>query len=267
MPVHFNSFIADKQEELKKNLFSNIVTKYTQEPEEISASNDKMKLHMSNYIREVNTNEILGKAVITLVINHNDKNLQIVDVDITLKNDNIIILEFEKKLSPSSEANEYYDVISDDGAHFQIETVNRYCLDKEDIVNTKQKVSLSAFPFRLNIFENEDEMNKALGFKEPIEVANTGMNVNGYSTKMMGVGGLFTGNFDEPSSIIIGEIEYYRDVTLKIADIDIDFTIIYINTAIGILPVATSRENFKLDKLEKGNLLVMITDLKADFKV
>lgn len=29
MPVHFNSFIADKEEGLRKKLFSDIVTKYT----------------------------------------------------------------------------------------------------------------------------------------------------------------------------------------------------------------------------------------------
>ena len=29
MPVHFNSFIPDKEEELKTNLFANIVQKYS----------------------------------------------------------------------------------------------------------------------------------------------------------------------------------------------------------------------------------------------
>lgn len=267
MPVHFNSFIADKEEDLKTKLFSSIVTKYTQDTEDICASNDKKKIHMTNYIREENTKEILGKVVITLVVNYEEHQLQIVDVDITLKNDNITTLEFEKKLKPSSEANEYYDVIAEEGAHFQIETVSRYSLEKEDIVNTKQRVSLSAFPFQLDIYENEDELNKALGFEKPIEVGNTGMMVRGYSSKMMAVGGVFTGKYEEPCSFIIGEVEYYRDVTINIADEKIDFTIIYINTATGMMPVATNRENFKLEKLQKGNLLATLADVKADFKI
>lgn len=266
MPVHFNSFIADKEEELKNKLFSSIVTKYTQDAEDVYASDDKKKIHMSNFIREVTTNEIMGKVVITLIVNDEVHELQIVDVDITLKNDNISTLQFENKLDPSSEANEYWDVISEDGAHFQIETVNRYSLNKDTIVNTNQKVSLSVFPFQLDLYENEDELNKALGFEKPVQVADTGMMVKGFSSKMMAVGGVFTGKFNEPCSFIIGEIEYYRDVTLNIADVNIDFTIVYINTAIGIMPVATNRKNFKLDQLKKGNLLATLADVKADFK-
>lgn len=35
MPVHFNSFIADKDDKLKAKLFSNIVTKYVKNADNI----------------------------------------------------------------------------------------------------------------------------------------------------------------------------------------------------------------------------------------
>lgn len=264
MPVHFNSFIADKEEELKTNLFSNIVQKYTQDAEDIFVSEDKKSIHMTNYIREINTNEIIGKVVITLKVR--DNAIEIVDTDITIKNPNITKLHFDEKLQQSSEANEYYTVISDDDSHFQIETVNRYSLKSENIEGTDQKVYLSAFPFQLDLYSNENEMNSALGFKEPIKVGNTDMYVNGYSTNMMAVGNVLSGKSDEPSSFIIGIIEDYKDVIVKIADINISYTIIYINTAIGTLPVAVHRANFDLSKLQKGNILAMFADVKADFK-
>ena len=49
MPVHFNSFIADREEELKKNLFANMVSKYTQDAEDIFVSEDKKRIHMTNF--------------------------------------------------------------------------------------------------------------------------------------------------------------------------------------------------------------------------
>ena len=124
MPVHFNSFIADKEQELKENLYTNILSKYTQDAEDIFVSDDKKSIHMTNYIRETNTNKIYGKVVITLKVR--DNAIEIVDTDITIKNNNPSILYFEEKLEQSSEANEYYNVISKDDSHFQIETVNRF---------------------------------------------------------------------------------------------------------------------------------------------
>ncbi len=264
MPVHFNSFIADNEEKLKTNLFSNIVTEYTQKADDIFVSDDKKSIHMESYIKESNTNEIVGKVIVTLKVRADA--LEIVDTDITIKNDNSTMLLFEKKLKQSSESNEYYDVSFEDNYHFQIETVNRYRLKQDNIENTNQKVFLSAFPFQLDLYDDENEMNKALGFESPIKLGNLDIHVNGFSTSMMSSTGVMTGKFDEPASFVIGNIEDYKDVTVNIANINIDFTIIYIETAIGILPVATHRANFDLSKLQNGSILAMLADIKADFK-
>ena len=61
MPVHFNSFIADREEELKKNLFANIVSKYTQDAEDIFVSDDKKCIHMTNFFKDVHTGEKIAE--------------------------------------------------------------------------------------------------------------------------------------------------------------------------------------------------------------
>ena len=49
MPVHFNSFIADKEEKLKNDLFSSIVQKYTDNADDIFVTEDKTKIHMTSF--------------------------------------------------------------------------------------------------------------------------------------------------------------------------------------------------------------------------
>ena len=49
MPVHFNSFIADREEQLKTKLFSDIVTNYTEEADNVFVNDDKTKIHMTSY--------------------------------------------------------------------------------------------------------------------------------------------------------------------------------------------------------------------------
>ena len=49
-----------------------------------------------------------------------------------------------------------------------------------------------------------------------------------------------------------------------IADNNIKFKIIELDTAIGNMPVAVHEENFDLSKLKKGALVGMVADIKAD---
>lgn len=265
MPVHFNSFIADREEELEKNLFANIISKYTQDAEDIFVSNDKKCIHMTNYFKDVHTGEKIGKVVITLIVKENA--IEIVDIDITLLSKNKIKLHFEEKLKESSEANEYYEVFDpEDERHFDIETVNRYTLQEDEIEGTDQEVYLSCFPFQLEVFDDEEHLNESFGFsKKEIDIPGIGKQVLGMAPDMMAVGSVMTGK-DEPSSFIIGKIKDYRDVEVNIADIIIKFKIINLITAVGEIPVAAHEENFDLRKIEKGKLIGMITDVKADFK-
>lgn len=267
MPVHFNSFIPDKEEELKTKLFANMVQKYTENADDIFVSDDKKKIHMTSYFKDTVTGENIGKVVITLVVNDEEKELQIVDTDITLLANSKVNLHFERKLKESSEANEYYEVYQPkDERHFEIETVNRYSLKLDEIEGTNQEVYISIFPFQLEIFDNEEELNKKFGFdKKEVDIPGIGKKKIGLDPYMMAVGSMMTGK-DEPCSFINGTINNFKDIEVNMADIKINFTIIDLKTAVGNIPVAVNKENFDLRNIEKDKIVCMVADVKADFK-
>lgn len=267
MPVHFNSFISDKEEELKTHLFANMIKKYTEDADDIFVSDDKKNIHMGSYFKDIKTGKNIGKVVITLVINDEEKQLQIVDTDITLLTDNKVKLHFERKLKESSEANEYYEVYpTEDERHFDIETVNRYSLKQDEIEGTDQDVFVSIFPFQLEIFDNEEELNKRFGFDDKeIDIPGIGKKKLGMDPYMMAVGGMFTGT-EEPCSLTNGTINDFRDVQVDIAGVVVNFTIIDLKTAIGNVPVAVNKENFDLRSIGKDKIACMVADVKADFR-
>ena len=267
MPVHFNSFIPDKEEELKTQLLVNMVKKYTENADDIIVSNDKKNIHMTSYFKDTKTGENIGKVVITLILNEIEKQLQIVDIDITLLTNNKVKLHFERKLKESSEANEYYEVyLPEDERHFDIEIVNRYSLNLDEIEGTDQEVYVSFFPFQLEIFDNEEELNKRFGFDDKeVDIPGIGKKKLGMDPYMMAVGGIMI-NSEEPSSFINGTINDIKDVEVNIAGININFTIIDLKTAIGNIPVAVNKENFNLKNIGKDKIVCMVADIKADFR-
>ena len=261
MPVHFNSFIADREEQLKTKLFSDIITKYTEEADNVFVNDEKTKIHMTSYFKDIHTKKEIGKVVITLILRPD--NIELVDTDIVLLSDHKTNLHFEEKLEESSEANEYYMVYDlDQEKHFDIETVNRYTIP-EDIENKDIDAYLSAFPFQLDVFENEDEMNKTLGLGNEVDIPAGGKKVITMDPRMMSDGRVMTGA-KEPCSFIIGEVLGFKNVEVNIADNNIKFKIIELDTAIGNMPVAVHEENFDLSKLKKGALVGMVADIKAD---
>ncbi len=261
MPVHFNSFIADKEEDLRKKLFSDIVTKYTEKADSVFVSDDKTKIHMTTFFKDIRTKKKIGKVVITLMVRPD--NIELVGTDVVLLSDHKTKLHFEEKLEESSEANEYYMVYDlEQEKHFDIETVDRYTIS-EDIENKEKDVYLSAFPFQLDVFENEDEMNKNLGLGKEVDIPAVGKKVITMDPKMMSDGRVMTGA-NESCSFIIGEVIDFKDVEVNIADNNIKFTIIDLDTAIGNMPVAVHKENFDLSKLKKRTLIGMVADIKAD---
>ena len=262
MPIHFNSFIADKEENLKEKIFSDIVTKYTEEADNVFVSDDKIKIYMATFFKDIHSKKEMGKVVITLIVRPD--NIELVDTDVVLLSDHKTKLHFEEKLEESSEANEYYIVYDlDQEKHFDIETVNRYIVS-EEIENKEKDVYLSAFPFQLDVFENEDELNKALGLGKEVDIPVVGKKKITIDPRMMCDGRVMTGT-DEPCSFVIGEVTGFKDVDVNIADNNIKFTVIDLDTAVGNMPVAVNRENFDLSKLKKGTLIAMVADIKADF--
>ena len=178
------------------------------------------------------------------------------------KNENPTKLNSLKKLDESSESNEYYHVECENENHFEVETVNRSAIENE-IEGQKHEVYVSAFPFELNVYDNIDDFNKVAGFGKPVQVANTELKVSGYSERFVATGSAF--GKQEASSFIIGTVKTFREVNAIIGEEEVDFIIVQLDTAIGTIPVAVSREVFDLEKLYAGKIIVMFADIKIDF--
>lgn len=265
MPVHFNSILNEQSkgsEELQNSILNGILQNDLQNPDDVCVNKDMNKFTITKYIIDINKNEKIGKTVITMMTNEEQKAHEVIDIDLTLLSDKTIKLNFENKLDKSSDSNEYYDVIiANNDVHCQIETVNRLAKEEKNIIGTTQDVYISIFPFQLNVFNTIGEFNKEYGFSRPIKVGKT----YGYSEEFAVPGGIFRGNTDEICSFIIGKVVSYKDITGIIGGIKVPFTIINLKTVFGIVPIATSRDTFDLSNLSKNKIIVMFADVKADF--
>lgn len=264
MPLHLDSIIKSNTTEI----FSWILQHELNQCEDAYASDNKCYIHTSKLIYDKTTEKPFGKFVFTLKNNEEQKALEVLDVDIVLDNDECVELKFYEKLKQSSDANEYYNVETvEENHHFQIETVNRYFVNS-DIVNQTYKVSLSAFPFELTIYDSIDSFNNKMGFSSNIDVANTGMQVSGFSETFTAPSDLFktNTNSDETFSFIIGKVKSFKDVSIQLNNKTINFVITVIETGAGNMPVAMSRDVFDLSNLNVGRIVAMRADVKADFK-
>lgn len=264
MPLHLDSIIKSDTTEI----FSWILQHELNKCEDACASDNKYYIHTSKLIYDKKTGKPFGKFVFTLKNNEEQKALEVLDADIVLDNDECVELKFYEKLKQSSDANEYYNVETvEENHHFQIETVNRYFVNS-DIVNQTYKVSLSAFPFELTIYDSIDSFNNKMGFSSDINVANTGMRVSGFSETFTAPSDLFktNTNSDETFSFIIGKVKSFKDVSIQLNNETINFVITFIETGAGNMPVAMSRDVFDLSNLNVGRIVAMRADVKADFK-
>ena len=265
----FDSIIKKKnkkKEKLKELILEGILQVDLKASDEVFVSKNKKKFTITKYIKDIEKNQKIGKTVITLMTNKENRSHEIMDIDITLLNDNPTELYFEEKLNGSSDTNEYYNVCTiKNDIHFQVETVKRYSIEEPELTNTKQNVYVSIFPFRLTVYENIDELNKNLGFKKPIKTGIANLEVHGFSEEFAGIGEPFVGNKEEICSFIIGKVVSFQEVNAIIGGIEIPFTIINLKTGFGTHPVAASKETFNLSNLSKDKLLAMLADVKVDF--
>ncbi len=261
MPLHFDSITNDSQD---TRLIAWIFTTQINRAERVEASADAKFLHLYKSFQDEKTGEVLGRYVFTVVVN--DKALNILDADIVFDNPQNVDVFFWDMRNGSSDSNEYYEaVLSDEGFHFQLETVGRHIIEG-NITGTVQKVSLCAFPFQLTIYETMEELNSAFGLREPIKVGNTDYIVNGISEKFISPGGVIGDETGETYSFIVGDIIDFRDVTINMGEVDLSFVLTHIDTALGTIPVPMGREVFDLSKLNKGVYVAMKADVKAEFE-
>ncbi len=265
MPLHFGSITNDSQ---NPDLLASLLQEVNN-CETVLASADKQYLHLGQDIFDLRSRDKIGQFVFTLHINNERKALETLDLDITLSGGQTVDLRFLRLLPDSSDANEYYDAeTADDEQHLQIETVNRHIIDA-DILDKVHTVRASAFPFSLSVYDDMDAFNAWAGFKTEVAVKGTDFKVGGLSSRFIAPGNAMNPNVkdDETYSFVFGTVTAYRDVSITVGQTQLSFIAAQLDTALGILPTAMSREVFDLDKLAVGKVIAMKADIKADFSI
>ena len=190
----------------------------------------------------------------------------LLDADLVLDNPTPVSMRFEKRLPASSDANEYYEVeLPHGGQHGIIETVNRYTA-ADVLEGTIQTVYVSALPFELTVFEDEEEMNRAFGFGGGIRVGQTDLMVHGLSPTFVSPGTLFGEATEEaPWSLVIGTVQDYRQVVIRLGDAAYAACLTVLNTGFGLLPTLIGKNVFDTRNLNRGKVIAMNAYIKANF--
>ena len=261
MPLHLQSITNDDQ---RPEYLADLLIAVGESPDELCVCQKKYIL--SRFIlTDENTGSPFGKIVYTLKVDDEEKAVFIIDLDITLDNESKTAVHFLSLRNGSSDSNEYYDAMTEeDQAHFELETVCRHVVE-EDLVGTCRDVSISAFPFQLTVHNNIDEYNKWAGFGKEISVGDTDFKVHGFSEHFMMPGGTFgEKDDDEHFSYLLGTVLSWREVRWTIGDNAFDFLVVWLDTGLGKIPAAMSRDVFDLSQLKEGAIIAMSADIKAD---
>ncbi len=259
MPLHLDSIAPDigpaAENFLRPDLMDSI--------DDVIYSEDERILHIAHFILDSARFGRVGKLIYTLLRDPDPaESYGIIDIDLTLCTKQTPKLRFLRKLPQSSDANEYYDVENAQGQRLQVETVNRSKIAGE-LTGTERYVHACAFPFRFDVFDDIDALNRAFGWN-----AEDG-EVGGLSETFAAPASL-TGVPDEDAdesdvfSILAGTVRAVRDASMSIVRCRFDFTIAEVETALGVIPVALSERAFDLSELAPGKAVFMYAYVKAD---
>lgn len=189
-------------------------------------------------------------------------------MDIVLNNAYPVCLEFVTRYEPSSDANEYYEVLAEEEQHLCVETVNRHTVPG-DILGAKQTVYVSAFPFKVSIYNDLAELNHALGLdKRTLKIGGEEYTIGGLSDTFTALGGVLSREQkaeQDPWSTMVGAVHSCQDATLQFGDRAYEVCIVQMKTALGLLPTIMGKERFETDRLSPGKVILMDACIKADF--
>ena len=262
MPLHFNSITNDCNNTQR---LAYLLQKGIEKVDYIFVSKDQQYVLLLNNIYDEKTGETLGKFVYTIKIL--DKSLNIIDMDIIWENRCPTKLYFNKLLDGSSESNEYYEVYTlPEQQHLNVETVNRHIIDTP-IIDTDRDVYISVFPFELSVFDDIFEFNSWAGFKTPIVAGPTDIKVAGFAETFIMPLSTSKSNAedDEHCSLILGKVCSFREVEFAIGEEIISFILAQVETALGVVTTAMSRDVFDLSKFKNGCIVAMKADIKVNF--
>ena len=253
MPKRLESFITNKYRDEFESWM--IRRKYYDNPTAYNNSHS----HYRADIRDKNTNEIIGKVILSCVADYRE--LRGEDWDIVLKNDSVSEIKFLKKLCSISGADDYYYAeATKSGVHFQLETVERHVLNeyKDKLEGSERNVYLCAFPFYVKVHENMNAVNgndtSCIEFSKKFAARASALNLLRETDEM-----------DEFHTYFFGKVSDIKEVVLDVCSEDIEFLIVTVLSGMGEMPVAMSKEVFDLEGLKVGCMLELKAYVKADF--
>ncbi len=260
MPIHIDTLTTEDP-----NRILNLLLKKTlNNSDDVISSEGKRILHIAKHLNDSVSGERIGKSVVTVIINE-QKTYDLIDVDITVNGGDKTELRFLKRLSGSSDANEYYDVEAiSGGQHLQVETVNRNRVSRDDLTGTVLDIRVCAFPFRLKVFDSIDALNDFFGFGKKND-GETGQRIGGLSAVFAAPGSLSQIPDAGTFSILVGTVKSVKDVAVDLGEIKLPLTVAWMDSALGLLPVAMNRDLFDIDELVPGKVVYMYANVKADF--
>lgn len=158
----------------------------------------------------------------------------------------------------------YYNVTTvTEDRHLQVETVNRHTV-AESIEKTSHTVHTTAFPFALNLFDM-DALNKWMGFGDGVKIGDTDMVVRGIDPRFASPGDMFGGERGEIHTLMAGTVLSAEEVSVQFGEIQVDFVMAMLDTALGKMPVPMCRTYFDIEGIAPRKVIMMQANVKVDF--
>ncbi len=263
MPLHLDAFVL---EDTAERIYD-FLLEDAQTAEPVYISKDKTVAHLRKRLKDDLSGREFGSVIYTIKMDREEDTISIIDIDIVPDSVRSTTLTFMEKLPSSSEANEYYNAeVTGKICQIQVETVNRNACD-EEIVDTDRDVFLSAFPFSVNMFNSMDEVNERFKAKGKKEVGDTGLEIGGFADEFAAPSTFFTAgkDSDETFTYFFGRVSTIRSVKCSDLGEKVSFLLVYVDCAMGLIPVVMSQNCFDLEDLDLGKILEIRADIKADF--
>ena len=250
MPVHLESITTENDEEFLLDIVNTTIKKGF--PAFVSSDENLLSIA---YPLE-HEKQVIGEAFVVTKIDMENPVLLDCDLVINNKPQAIHLLKYHSK---SGETNERYlaELIDDKDVPFFIETVNRIAVWDPKIEGMALKANFSAFAFKIDIHDSIKDYHKKIGFNPVKTKAGP---VTGFSEK-------FCAPMSEdnvPYTYFLGTVDDVLDVEIRLEKGTILFSVIYVDSHFGIIPVVASRDVFDLSKLEKGRIIEVSADIKAN---
>ena len=256
MPLHLDVICSKK--DLKKVYLSS-VRKQIKNPPDMIKDGLNYNIYLFYKLQKKKAKGLEGiKGYIVHKINVKDQTLELIDSSICLWKDyNKARIENIEVIDKTS----YCRLLLNNNARVLAEDIN-----SETVTNKKEKqiIRLTAFPIFLEIFDTLEDLNKKLGFEKMKETKYG--KLSGLSDEFIADGRAFTSDENTTYTVLVGKVKEIEEFETTIGNKEFKFTIMYLDTGMGVLPFAVSRKVFDLQKLEVGKIVYTAADINVFFE-